>query len=291
MRGSDILSYQISEDIELIKELLSISSTEFADAIGVSPETVSRWNSSACGISPENTEKIYDFAFSEGVRLNKIKEQLYKEDCRDKNRVILFHGSKSTVEGPVSVDSSRGANDFGKGFYCGESLEQSAMFVSGFGDSSLYIYEFDKTGLEGAQFFVDRDWMLTIAFFRGRLNEYADHPVIMELIGKVEGKDYIIAPIADNRMFEIIDSFIDGEITDVQCRHCLSATDLGKQYVFKTEKAVRQLYFKRHCYLCDKEKKYYLTSRQEGSRIGNDKVKTARRQFRGQGDYIEDILK
>ena len=32
--------------------------------------------------------------------------------------------------------------------------------------------------------------------------------------------------------FEIIDRFIDGEITDVQCQHCLSATNLGKQYVF-----------------------------------------------------------
>ena len=31
--------------------------------------------------------------------------------------------------------------------------------------------------------------------------------------------------------FEIIDRFIDGEITDVQCQHCLSATNLGKQYV------------------------------------------------------------
>jgi len=31
-------------------------------------------------------------------------------------------------------------------------------------------------------------------------------------------------------MFEIIDSFIEGEITDVQCQHCLSATNLGKQY-------------------------------------------------------------
>ena len=32
--------------------------------------------------------------------------------------------------------------------------------------------------------------------------------------------------------FEIIESFIDGEITDVQCQHCLSATNMGKQYVF-----------------------------------------------------------
>ncbi len=285
------MSFQITDDIELIKELLRISSAEFAKAIGVQSETLSRWTSSRQAVSPENAEKIYDFAFSKGIRLNKIKEQLCREDCNAGKRVLLFHGAKSRIEGEVSVDRSRGTNDFGKGFYCGESLEQSAMFVSGFKGSSLYVYEFEKSGLSGTRFFVDRDWMLTIAYFRGRLAEYATHPVVRKLIRKTEGKDYILAPIADNRMFEIIDSFIDGEITDEQCRHCLSATNLGNQYVLKTEKAVRQLIFKRHCYLCEKEKQYYLTSRQEESKIGSDKVKIARRQFRGQGEYIEDILK
>jgi transcriptional regulator with XRE-family HTH domain len=285
------MSYRITDDIELIKELLEMTSGEFAEAVGVSPETLARWMSGAQSISRESAEKIYDFAFSEGIRVNKIKEQLFREDAAANGRITLFHGARSRIEGEISIDRSRGTNDFGKGFYCGESLEQSAMFVSGFDESSLYIYEFDKSGLSGTQFFVDRDWMLTIAYFRGRLSGYSDHPAIRKLIGKIEGKDYIIAPIADNRMFEIIDSFIDGEITDVQCRHCLSATDLGNQYVFKTERATEQLFLKRHCYLCEREKKYYLSSRQEESRIGNDKVKAARREYRGQGEYIEDILK
>ena len=285
------MSYRITDDIELIKELLGMTAGEFAEAAGVSPETLARWMAGSQGISRENAEKIYDFAFLKGIRINKIKEQLFREDAAANGRITLFHGARSSIEGKISIDRSRGTNDFGKGFYCGESLEQSAMFVSGFDESSLYIYEFDKSGLSGTQFFVDRDWMLTIAYFRGRLSGYSDHPAIRKLIGNIEGKDYIIAPIADNRMFEIIDSFIDGEITDVQCRHCLSATDLGNQYVFKTERATEQLFLKRHCYLCEREKKYYLSSRQEESRIGNDKVKAARREYRGQGEYIEDILK
>jgi transcriptional regulator with XRE-family HTH domain len=283
--------FKLADDIDVICELLGITAAELAAQIGVSQNTVARWKNDSHKASLENLNKLYDFAFSEGVRLNKIKEQLYREDCKGKSRIILFHGAKNRIEGAVSVEKSRGTNDFGKGFYCGENLEQSAMFVSGFPESSLYIYEFDKTGLSGTRFFVDRDWMLTIAYFRGRLSEYACHPIIRKLIRKVEGKDYILAPIADNRMFEIIDSFIDGEITDAQCQHCLSATNLGSQYVFKTEQAVRQLTFKRHCFLCEKEKKYYLNSKKEESRIGNDKVKIARKQFRGQGEYIEEILK
>ena len=165
------------------------------------------------------------------------------------------------------------------------------MFVANYPESSLYILEFDKTDLRYTQLNVDRDWMLLIAYFRNKLTDYAEHPIILDLLSKLEGVDYIVAPIADNRMFEIIDSFIDGEITDIQCQHCLSATNLGNQYVFTTDKALDQLQILRHCYLASDEKRYYLSYKQEELRIGNDKVKVARRQYRGQGEYIEDILK
>ena len=107
---------------------------------------------------------------------------------------------------------------------------------------------------------------------------------------------YLIQSIISNSMFDANEmkneiEYVDGEITDVQCQHCLSATNLGNQYVFVTGKALSQLQILRHCYLAPDEKKYYLSHRREESRIGNDKVKIARKQYRGQGEYIEDILK
>ena len=45
------------------------------------------------------------------------------------------------------------------------------------------------------------------------------------------------------------------------------------------------------CFLAEPEKDYYLTSRQKGFNINLDKVKLARKQYRNQGEYIEDILK
>ena len=45
---------------------------------------------------------------------------------KGKKEDILFHGSKAGIDGKLSLDKSKKANDFGKGFYCGESLEQSA---------------------------------------------------------------------------------------------------------------------------------------------------------------------
>lgn len=282
--------FALCTDIEIVMELLDITAKDLADNIGVTPTTISRWRKREEQVSSSNLNAFYNFAFRKGIRLNKIKEQLFKEDC-GRNSIILFHGAKTYIDGRISIEKSKSTNDFGRGFYCGESLEQSAMFVANYPESSLYILEFDKTDLSYTQLNVDRDWMLLIAYFRNKLNDYAKHPVILDLLSKLEGVDYIVAPIADNRMFEIIDSFIDGEITDVQCQHCLSATNLGNQYVFVTDKALSQLQILRHCYLASDEKSYYLSYKQEGSRVGNDKVKVARKKYRGQGEYIEDILK
>lgn len=281
--------FELSTDIEIITELLDLTIEEFAGKINVHPSTIYKWKNNDEKISFVNLNAIYNFAFKNGIRLNQIKEQFSKEECPD-NSVILFHGAKTNIEGSISIEKSKETNDFGKGFYCGESLEQSAMFVAGYPNSSLYITQLDKSDLCYTKLNVDRDWMLLIAYFRNKLTDYSNHPIISNLLSKLEGVDYIIAPIADNRMFEIIDNFIDGEITDIQCQHCLSATNLGNQYVFVTQKALDNLKIIRHCYLASAEKDYYLTSKQESSKIGNDKVKIARKQYRGQGKYIEEIL-
>lgn len=282
--------YELSTDIETVMELLNITAKEIADDIGVTPTTVSRWRKNEEKVSVSNLNAFYNYAFRKGIRLNRIKEQLFKEECKS-NSIILFHGAKTFIDGQISTEKSKTSNDFGKGFYCGENLEQSAMFVANYPDSSLYILEFEKEKLKKVKLNVDRDWMLLIAFFRNKLTGYSNHPIILNILSKVEDVDYIIAPIADNRMFEIIDNFIDGLITDVQCQHCLSAMNLGNQYVFRTNKALDKMRILRHCYLAPEEKKYYLTSKQEESRIGNDKVKIALKQYRNQGKYIEDILK
>lgn len=282
--------FNVFEDLEIIRELLGLTIGELAERLGVTPMTIYRWKNNEEQISDFNLNAIYNFAFEKRIRLNKIKEQLFREECIDENRIILFHGAKTYIEGTLSIEKSKSTNDFGRGFYCGESLEQSAMFVSNYPESSLYIVELDKRELNYTKFGVDRDWMLMIAYFREKLNEYSMHPMILKLLSRLEGVDYIVAPIADNRMFEIIDSFIDGEITDIQCQHCLSATNLGNQYVFVTQKALDQVKILRHCYLAQSEKQFYLSARQEDSKISNDKVKIARKQYRGKGEYIEDIL-
>lgn len=285
-----MIDFKVSDDIEIVKILLEMTTTDLANEIGVSRMALNNWKIDESKIRQTNLSAFYSMAFKKGIRLNKIKEQLYREDCVDESRKILFHGAKTNIEGNLDIAKSRKNNDFGQGFYCGESLEQSAMFVSTYPNSSLYMIDFDKKGLRGKKYTVDREWMLTIAYFRGRLKGVEHVPMVSELVAGMKDADYIVAPIADNRMFEIIDSFIDGEITDQQCKHCLSATNLGNQYVFLTQKALSQVRILEHCYLAKEEKEYYLRSRKESSDVSLDKVKIARRQYRGQGQYIEEIL-
>ena len=89
------------------------------------------------------------------------------------------------------------------------------------------------------------------------MSRYKEHPIVEKLGADSRDCDYIIAPIADNRMFQIINSFIDGEITDEQCKHCLAATNLGFQYVFISDNAINRVQILERCYLSGNEKEYY----------------------------------
>ncbi|MBQ7359533.1 MAG: DUF3990 domain-containing protein [Lachnospiraceae bacterium] len=284
------MGYQVIQDIAMVIELCEMTMEELAQDLGVSRITVSNWLSGKYEISEKNIAAFYEYTFKRGIKLNRIKQQLYREDLANEDEILLFHGAKTEIEGELNLDFSKSRNDFGVGFYCGESLEQSAMFVATYPSSSLYMLKFNPLGLKGKEFKVSREWMLMIAYFRERLGAYAHSDAVVSLVEELKGVDYIIAPIADNRMFEIIDQFIDGEITDVQCQHCLSATDLGNQYVFISQKALEQVDILERCFLANAEKEAYLTSRREGYELNRDKVKVARKLYREQGRYIEDIL-
>lgn len=284
------MDYRFSDDLLLALDLLPYSKKELAARLDTSVMTLDRWLKRSSQPRKESLATFYDYLYSQGLDLNGIKAQLYQEELSRLSQTLLFHGSKSGITGSLSVAASRANNDFGQGFYCGESLMQSAMFVTTFPSSSLYMIAFNPTGLTPLSFAVDQTWMLTIASFRGRLKDYEDHPLVQQLRHRVEQADYLIAPIADNRMYEVIDSFIEGEITDLQCEHSLSATNLGRQYVFTTPQALHQVRILEHCFLGTAERARYEAHRSESARLGLAKAKAARRQYRGQGLYIEELL-
>ena len=101
--------YELCTDIEIVMELLGITATELANSIGVTPTTISRWRQNEEQISASNLNAFYNFVFSQGIRLNKIKEQLFKEDC-GQNSIILF--PLSYVNNVFCLLLSTNVNDF-----------------------------------------------------------------------------------------------------------------------------------------------------------------------------------
>lgn len=283
------MDYNFDKDFKAIRDVLDISQKEFAKVLDTEQKTISNIESKDSYPSKTIVESAFTYAFKKDVKINKLKELL----CRDNlshNEKLLFHGSKGEIKGDIDVNFGRGNNDFGKGFYTGESYEQAVSFISTYDDPSVYFMSFDDSDLKCKRYSVDREWMMTIAYYRETLDKYENHPLIKKIIKESRDCDYIIAPIADNKMFETINEFIEGNLTDEQCKHCLAATNLGMQYVFLTEKAASRLKIVERCYVCDKEREYYKKIKEDYRKLGNDKVKLAKAQYRGIGKYIDEVL-
>jgi len=281
--------YDVSKDLEAYCDFTGISQNELSQLLGIPRSTFNNWKKGKSAPSRSSLEVVYNYLYKTGYRINSLKEQMFK-DRMSEDTAILFHGAKEDLKGEVSLDYSNRENDFGRGFYLGESLFQSASFVCNYPSSSVYIAELKLKNLKILEFEVDTVWMLTIAFFRGRLEQFKNSAKLKDLSSAVLAADIIRAPIADNRMFQILDEFIEGNITDLQCKSALSATDLGKQYVIVSEKGLKNLKVIHHCYLCSNEKTDYLTEKEEFNRISAQKVKFVKREFAGKGKYIEEVL-
>ena len=96
---------------------------------------------------------------------------------------------------------------------------------------------------------------------------------------------------ADNNMYEIMNRFSRGEITDKQAINALSASHLGKQYVLKTEKACKSAVIVNRLYLCKSEREDIEKDRKEKSIMSLDNAKVSIEKYRRIGKYIEEILK
>ena len=282
---------KIDKDVKIIRELLDISQQELAEYIGTSYEVINRWENANVIPEDNNINSLYSYAYKKKIYLNIIHEQMLKDTYNDQNNIVLFHGSKKGINEEIDLNHSKIINDFGKGFYLGETFEQAATYIAY--SKSHYIYSFllNIENLKIIKFNVEEEWMFAIAYYRGWIDEYQDHPIIKSIKDKVENADIIIAPIADNKMFDLIDEFVSGMTTDLQCVKALSATNLGFQYVVKSEKAINQLKILSEMFLCEEEKKGYVNKRLDANQVGLDKVQIARIEYKNKGKYIKELLK
>ena len=250
----------VSKEIQLLCDVLNLTETELGSKLDVSYETVNNWK--------HNRKNV------------------------DDGNKVLFHGAKKDFSMPIDIEhNSKLNNDFGKGFYLGENYDQAANYISTINKNKVYAFKLNISDLKIYKFNVDNEWMISIAYFRGWLKGYENNIVIKEILKKLQQVDVIVAPIADNRMFDIINEFVENEITDEQCRHALAATNLGYQYVLKTKKAIDSISYLQELYVCKKEKEYCMEGRVSLTNNGLQKVKMARIEYKNKGRYIGEILK
>ena len=280
--------YQFAKDVDFVSETLELSLNKIISELKVSESGF--YHALKGGEAPnEILESFYSFAYQNGFRLNKVKEEMFRENLKN-DEILLFHGSSLGIQ-KIDPKGSREDCDFSYGFYCGESYSSALCFVEGDPESSVYAFKTNLDGLKVGQFHNDLEWMLSICYHRGTLKKYENHPKLLKLIQKHQDDDVIIAPIANNKMFRVMQGFAKGEISDAQAIHALSASRLGKQYVFKTSKAVSKLLELERLYLCVREKEASRTSSLERAHEIQTKLDLSKREYRREGFYIDEVFR
>mgnify|MGYP003316014612 CR=1 FL=1 len=282
-------SYNIAKDCKAIRTMLKMSQTDFAKEIGVSFSTINRIENNRFNPLESTIEKIYSLGYKSQYKnmfINKAKSSVYLDEYKN----VLFHGTDVDIDGELDLDHSRDRIDFGKGFYTGETYESTRDFVSYKNKISVYAFKFDPKNLSILNMDVSLEWALAVSYYRGMLKEYENSKKLHVLIKKIESYDVVVAPIADNAMFDLINQFARGDISDVQLSCGMSASYLGMQYIFRKEKALSHLEFIDRLYVSSKEHEDARKNKNDANDLGSSKAEMCVKEHRHQGRYIEDIL-
>lgn len=279
--------------IKNIREYIDLSQSEMASKMGVSFATVNRWENGHSLPTRLAEERLFELCKSYEVPvydmlIEKINIEVEKLSI-DKNRLILYHGSKNGLYGLVAP-CSREKCDFGRGFYMGNSLEQPLTLVCDFEDSKFYILSIDISKLKVREIPVNLDWALLVAYHRGRMEKIRESKLYKKYSTMTDGIDLVVGSIANDRLFFVIDNFFQGNITDMALVNSLSALELGKQYVALTQKACDAVKIEKEVELTYFEKKVLQEVseklRVKGINFAKEICKTHRRD----GKFFDEIL-
>lgn len=141
----------------------------------------------------------------------------------------LYHGSIQIVEKP-EIRISRFNKDFYFGFYCTSIEEQAIRWATRFGSGYINVYEY----VENAN--------LKTLRFEKMTDEWLDFIVACRN-GKAHDYDIVEGPMADDTIFNYVQSFIDGQITREAFWNLAKFKYPTHQICFNTEKALATLTF------------------------------------------------
>ena len=279
--------------IKKIRSHMNMNQTEFAELLNVTFATVNRWEN--CRALPNKLaqDKIHDLCKEYDVPVyDMILEKIAAASGSvelDKGRVLLYHGSKSGIEGDIAP-KSRKQCDFGKGFYMGTEPSQALTLICDYESAKFYIVSISVDNLAVLDVPADLEWAMIVAYHRGRMEKIKGTPFYSKYQEMAKDKDLIIGSIANDRMFFVIDNFFIGNITDAALINCLSALELGKQYVAVTRKGCDAVRIEKEIPISYLEKLFMKevseANRVKGSSLANDIC----RNYRREGLFFDEIL-
>lgn len=283
----------MKELIKKIRTFLNMSQAELAESLNISFATVNRWENGHAVPNKLAQSTLYELCKINNIPvydmvIDKIKSKT--EDIKaDENRVLLYHGSKSGIQGNIEP-KSRLKCDFGKGFYMGTEPSQALTLICDYDKSKFYIVSVDTTELEILDVPADLEWAMIVAYHRGRMDKIIGTPFYNRYHEMANNKDMIVGSIADDRMFYVIDNFFLGNITDAALVNSLSALELGKQYVAITQKACDAVKIECEVELSYLERQFLKDIAGENRTNGVSLANEICKNYRREGMFFDELL-
>ena len=283
----------MQELIKKIRSHMNMNQTEFAEKLNVTFATVNRWENGRAVPNKLAQDKIYDLCKEHNVPVYDIVLEKIEDASKsielEQERELLYHGSKSGIEGKIEP-KSRKQCDFGAGFYMGTESSQALTLICDYESAKFYIVSVARDELKVKDVPADIEWAMLVAYHRGRMETVKGTPFYDKYQAMTEENDLVIGSIANDRMFYVIDSFFQGSLTDEALVNSLSALELGKQYVAVTQKGCDAVRIEKEIPISYLEKLFMKevseANRVKGTSLANDICKNYRRE----GLYFDEIL-
>lgn len=165
------------------------------------------------------------------------------------DKIVLYHGGASVVRIP-DLTMSREDIDFGRGFYLSDDYNRSAKWACRKATSIVNEYELSLSGLKVHRFLPDIEWLDFVVANRQMGN-------LTEAFAEIASCDVLIGPIADDKLFSLIELYEDGIVPAETAVEVMNCMNYGTQYTLKTDNAVKKLSHLGHTVLLGQERLHY----------------------------------
>lgn len=275
--------------IKAIRTAANMNQEQFASSLGTTPLSINRWENGKTLPNRMAQTQLYNFCKERSIDVAKLIVDT-KAYADTDNKLILYHGSKKGITGDVAP-ISREECDFGRGFYMGTSTLQPLTLICNEDKPKFYAVELDLTGLKVLTVDIGMDWAMLIAYHRKEMESAKGTAVYEKYAHMADGYDVIIGYIANDRMYTELFRFFNKTLTDVALINCLSALDLGKQYVAISEKACRQIRILKEEPLSPLELALLRDMSAERRKEGVALAEEIEVKYRREGKFFDEILR